>query len=77
MYNDKENVERIIANEIANKTENNINIENLFMINQYLHEKKTDLEFYNKFFKLKYFPISILASLIVASSSKYKVLCGS
>ena len=74
MYNDKENVERIIATEIANKTENNINIENLFMINQYLHDNKSDYDFYYKFFRTKIFKNFIVRKYLNEERDKYDFL---
>jgi hypothetical protein len=74
MYNDEENVKRIITTEIMDKLESNVNIENLFMINQYLHEKKTDLEFYNKFFKTKIFKNFIIRHYLNEERDKYDFL---
>ena len=74
IYNDENNVKRIIANEIMNKTEEDINIENLFNVNQYLHDNKNDSEFYTKFFKTRIFKNFIIRKYLNESKDKYDFL---
>lgn len=74
IYNDEKNVKRIIANEIMNKTEEDINIENLFNVNQYLHDNKNDSEFYTKFFKTRIFKNFIIRKYLNESKDKYDFL---
>ena len=74
MYNDEENMKRIIANEIMNKKEEDINIENIFNVNQYLHVNKNDSEFYSKFFKTRIFKNFIIRKYLNAEKDKYDFL---
>ena len=74
MYNDEENVKRIITNEIMYKSDDNINIENLFMINQFIHDRKTDIDFYNKFFRTKIFKNFIIRKYLNEEKDKYDFL---
>lgn len=74
MYNDEENMKRIIANEIMNKKEEDINIENIFNVNQYLHMNKNDSEFYSKFFKTRIFKNFIIRKYLNAEKDKYDFL---
>ena len=74
MYNDEENVKKIIANEILNKREEDINIENLFNINQYLHDNKNDSEFYSRFFKTRIFKNFIIRKYLNEPRDKFEFL---
>ena len=74
MYNDEENVKQIIANEIMNKAEDDINIENIFMVNQYLHDNKNDSEFYSKFFKTRIFKNFIVRKYLNDPRDKFDFL---
>ena len=74
MHNDEENMKKIIANEILNKKEEDINIENLFMVNQYLHDNKNDSEFYSKFFKTRIFKNFIIRKYLNEQRDKFDFL---
>ena len=74
MYNDEETVKKIIANEIMNKREEDINIENLFNINQYLHDNKNDSEFYSRFFKTRIFKNFIVRKYLNDPRDKFEFL---
>ena len=55
LYNDEENIKRIICNEILNKKEEDIDIEKLFLVNQFLHDNNTDRDFFSIFLKTRHF----------------------
>ena len=55
IYNDEENIKRIISKELLNKKEEDIDIEKIFLVNKFLHDNKSDVAFYAKFFKTRIF----------------------
>ena len=49
--NDEENIKNRIGYEILNKREEDIEIEKIFSVNQFLNNNKNDTVFYSKFLK--------------------------
>ena len=74
MYNDEENVKKILSNDILEKKEDDINIENLFKVNQFLHDNKNDSNFYSKFFKTKIFKNFIIRKYLNEAKDKFDFL---
>ena len=74
MYNDEENVKKILANEILDKKEEDVNIENIFKVNQFLHDNKNDSNFYSKFFKTKIFKNFIIRKYLNEPKDKFEFL---
>ena len=73
LYNGKEDIEKI-WNEITVKKPDEINIENLFMVNQFLQDYKNDNSFYQRFFKTKLFKNFIIRKYLNEPLDKYTFL---
>ena len=75
LQNDEENIKRVINNEILNKKEEEINIEKLFNINQFLSGvSKTDSNFYTKFFRTRIFKNFIIRKYLNDPLDRYTFL---
>ena len=73
LYNGKEDIERICT-ELLTKTSDEINIENLFMINQFLQDYRNDSIFFQKFFQTKMFKNFIIKKYLNEPLVKYRYL---
>ena len=71
IYNDEENIKRIISNEILSKNEYDIDIEKLFNVNLFLHDNKNDTNFYSKFFKTRIFKNFIIRKYLNKDIDRY------
>ena len=74
LYNDEENIKRVISTEILNKNEEDIVIENIFLVNQFLHDNKSDSNFYSKFFKTRIFKNFIIRKYLNDPLDRYQFL---
>ena len=74
LYNDEENIKKIINKEILNKKEEDIVIENLFQVNQFLHDNKIDSSFYSQFFKTRIFKNFIIRKYLNDPLDRYQFL---
>ena len=72
LYNEENDVKRI-CKEILTKKEDEIEIENIFMVNKYLQEIKND-KFYCKFFRTKMFKNFIIKKYLNRPLEKYRLL---
>ena len=72
LYNEEEDIKKI-CNEILTKKEDEIDIENLFMVNKYLQQFKYD-KFYCKFFRTKMFKNFIIRKYLNRALEKYVFL---
>ena len=72
MFNGEEEVKKI-CEEILTKGEDEINIENLFKIEQFLHDN-SDPDFYNMFFRTKIFKHFIIKKYLNEPLERYKYL---
>ena len=70
LYNSKEKIE-IICKELLTKKEDEINIDNLFMVNQFIQDYRNDSEFFQKFFQTKMFKNFIIRKYINEPLDKY------
>ena len=74
LFNDEENIRKIISNEILSKNEDNIDIEKLFSISQFIQHNKTDTNFYSHFFKTRMFKNFIIRKYLNKDIDKYTFL---
>ena len=72
MFNDEEEIKKI-CEEILTKNEDEITIEKLFKIEQFLHDN-TDSNFYNMFFRTKIFKHFIIKKYLNDPLERYKYL---
>ena len=70
LYNGKEDIERIWG-ELMVKKPDEINIENLFMVNQFIQDYRNDNVFFQKFFKTKIFKNFIIRKYLNKPLDKY------
>ena len=70
LYNTKEEIEKICI-ELLTKTSDEINVENLFNINQFLQDYRNDTVFFTKFFKTKLFKNFIIKKYLNEPFEKY------
>lgn len=73
LFNEEENIKNI-CEEILTKNEDEINIEKLFKVDQFLHDYKDDYEFFCKFFKTKIFKSFIIKKYLNDPLERYKIL---
>ena len=73
LFNEEENIKNI-CEEILTKNEDEINIEKLFKVEQFLHDYKDDSEFFSKFFKTKIFKNFIIKKYLNDPLERYKFL---
>ena len=73
LYNGKDDIERIWG-ELTIKTPDEINIENLFMVNQYIQDYRNDAAFFQKFFNTKIFKNFIIRKYINEPLDRYTFL---
>ena len=74
IYNDEDNIKKVLANEILDKKEEDIIIDNIFKVNQFLHDNKNDSNFYSKFFKTKIFKNFIIRKYLNEPKDKFEFL---
>lgn len=75
LYNDEENIKNKIGYEILNKREEDIEIENLFLVNKFLDDNnKHDTVFYAKFFKTRMFKNFIIRKYLNDPWDRYNFL---
>ena len=73
LFNEDENIKNI-CEEILTKNEDEINIEKLFKVEQFLHDYKDDYDFFSKFFKTKIFKNFIIKKYVNDPLERYKIL---
>ena len=71
LYNDEENIKNIISNEILNKKEEDIDIEKLFLVSQFLHDYKNEANFYSNFFRTRIFKNFIIRKYLNKNEDRY------
>ena len=74
LFNDEENIRKIISNEILSKNEESIDIEKLFSISQFIQHNKTDTNFYSHFFKTRIFKNFIIRKYLNKNIDRYTFL---
>ena len=75
IYNDEENIKKVINNEILNKKEEDINIEKLFFVSQFINSlSKSDINFYEKFFQTRIFKNFIIRKYLNFPFDRYSIL---
>ena len=74
IYNDEENIKNIINKEILNKKEEDIDIEKLFFVSQFLHDNKNESNFYSNFFKTRIFKNFIIRKYLNKGEDRYLFL---
>ena len=72
--NDEENIKNKIGYEILNKREEDIEIEKIFSVNQFLNDNKHDTLFYSKFFKTRMFKNFIVRKYLNDRWDRYNFL---
>ena len=70
LFNGEQEIKKIYK-EILVKREEEINIENLFMVNQFLHDFKYDINFYSRFFKTKLFKNFLIRKYLNGPLERY------
>ena len=73
LYNSEDEVKKICT-DILTKKEDEINIETLFNVNQFLHDFKYDYGFYSKFFKTRMFKNFIVRKYLNLPLDRYTFL---
>ena len=73
LFNKEDEIKKIY-NEILTKKEDEIDIENLFDVNRFLQDYKTDASFYGKFFKTKIFKNFIIRKYLNRPLDRYTLL---
>ena len=73
LFNGENEIKKIYK-EIITKKEDDINIESLFMVNQFLHDFKNDVVFYSRFFKTKIFKNFLIRKYLNEPLGKYVFL---
>ena len=73
LFNNKADVEKKCG-ELLTKKEDEIDIENLFMVNQFIQDYRNDSEFFQKFFKTKIFKNFIIRKYLNEPLDKYTFL---
>ena len=73
LYNGKEDVEKIWG-ELMIKKPDEINIENIFMVNQFIQDYRNDNVFFQKFFKTKMFKNFIIRKYLNEPFDRYTFL---
>ena len=73
LFNDKDNIEKICG-ELLTKKDEEINIDNLFMVNQFIQDYRNDSVFFQKFFKTKIFKNFIIRKYLNKPLDKYVFL---
>ena len=74
LYNDEEDIKRIISNEILSKNEEDIDIESIFSVSQFLRDNKSDTNFYTKFCKTRIFKNFIIRKYLNKNADRYTIL---
>ena len=74
IYNDEENIKRIISSEILNKNEDDIDIEKLFKDKDFLKDNKYDTVFFSIFFKTRIFKNFIVRKYLNKDLDRYTFL---
>ena len=74
LINDEESIKTKISNEIFSKNEEDINIEDIFLVNQFLRDNKSDINFYTKFCKTRIFKNFIIRKYLNKNEDRYNIL---
>ena len=73
LFNGEDDIVKICTN-ILTKKEEDIEIENLFLINQFLHDYKSESNFYSQFFKTRIFKNFIIKKYLSLPLERYKFI---
>jgi hypothetical protein len=73
LFKEEDNIKNI-CEEILTKNEDEINIEKLFKVDQFLHDYKDDSDFFSMFFKTKIFKNFIIKKYLNDPLERYKFL---
>ena len=74
IYNDEENICKVISNEILNKNVEDIDIEKIFFVSQFIQHNKNDIDFYTRFFKTRLFKNFIIRKYLNRNIDRYTIL---
>ena len=74
IYNDEENIKKIISNEILSKNEDDIEIEKIFKDKEFLKDNKNDTVFFSIFFKTRIFKNFIVRKYLNKDLDRYILL---
>ena len=74
IYNDEENIKRVINEEIMDRNEEDIDIEKLFFVSQFLRDKKIEDSFYSQFLKTRIFKNFIIRKYLNKTLDRYMFL---